>query len=113
MLRGLSKRERLGYPTQKPVALLERIIQISSNPGDTVLDPFCGCGTTVDAAQRLGRRWIGIDITHLAINLIRFRLQDAYGEAVKLAYNVVGEPTTSADSAQLAKDDPWQFQALA
>ncbi|PKP84328.1 MAG: hypothetical protein CVT80_08830 [Alphaproteobacteria bacterium HGW-Alphaproteobacteria-2] len=62
--------ERLGYPTQKPVALLERILTASSNPGDVVLDPFCGCGTTVHAAQKLGRQWIGIDITHLAINLI-------------------------------------------
>ncbi|KPP84495.1 MAG: Adenine specific DNA methylase Mod [Rhodobacteraceae bacterium HLUCCO07] len=70
--------ERLGYPTQKPVALLERIINASSNPGDVVLDPFCGCGTTVHAAQKLGRQWIGIDITHLAINLIETRLYDAF-----------------------------------
>ena len=62
--------ERLGYPTQKPEALLERIIAASSNEGDVVLDPFCGCGTTVAAAQKLKRRWIGIDITHLAITLI-------------------------------------------
>lgn len=103
--------ERLGYPTQKPLALIERIIEASSRPGDTVLDPFCGCGTTVDAAQRLSRRWIGIDITHLAINLIRYRLQDAFGEGVKSAYKVIGEPTTGADAAQLAKEDPWQFQA--
>ena len=74
--------ERLGYPTQKPLALLERIVSASSNPGDIVLDPFCGCGTTVDAAQKLGRRWIGIDITHLAINLIKHRLQDTYGAAI-------------------------------
>ena len=65
-------RERLGYPTQKPVALLERIIQASSNEGDVVLDPFCGCGTTVAAAQKFDRRWIGIDITQLAISLIRY-----------------------------------------
>jgi site-specific DNA-methyltransferase (adenine-specific) len=66
--------ERLGYPTQKPVALLERILNASSNPGDIVLDPFCGCGTTVHAAEKLGRRWIGIDVTHLAIGLIEKRL---------------------------------------
>jgi site-specific DNA-methyltransferase (adenine-specific) len=71
--------ERLGYPTQKPVALLERIISASSNPGDVVLDPFCGCGTTIAAAQKLGRHWIGIDITNLAIALQKYRLQDAYG----------------------------------
>src|SRR5207244_1855336 len=69
--------ERLGYPTQKPEALLERIITASTNRGDIVLDPFCGCGTTIAAAQRLGRRWIGIDVTHLAIGLIRSRLSDA------------------------------------
>ncbi|MGH3257121.1 MAG: site-specific DNA-methyltransferase [Streptosporangiaceae bacterium] len=70
--------ERLGYPTQKPIALLERVISISSNPGDVILDPFCGCGTTVDAAQRLGRQWIGIDITFIAVDLIEKRLQDRY-----------------------------------
>ncbi len=71
--------ERLGYPTQKPRALLERIIAASSNPGDVVLDPFCGCGTAVDAAQKLGRSWIGIDVTHLAIGLIEKRMQEGYG----------------------------------
>ncbi len=70
--------ERLGYPTQKPVALLERILNASSNPGDVVLDPFCGCGTTVHAAQKLGRQWVGIDVTHLAIGLIEKRLRDAF-----------------------------------
>src|SRR3954465_4457331 len=73
--------ERLGYPTQKPLALLERIISASSNEGDLVLDPFCGCGTTVHAAQKLNRRWIGIDITHLAIGLVRRRLADAFPHA--------------------------------
>jgi site-specific DNA-methyltransferase (adenine-specific) len=82
--------ERLGYPTQKPVALLERIVSASSNPGDTVLDPFCGCGTTVHAAQKLGRRWIGIDVTHLAIALIETRLRDAFGKDV--AFEVHGTP---------------------
>ena len=75
--------ERLGYPTQKPEALLERIIKASSNEGDLVLDPFCGCGTTVQVAQRLNRRWIGIDITHLAIGLIKKRLSDAFGPEIQ------------------------------
>jgi DNA modification methylase len=78
-----SNAERLGYPTQKPVALLERIVEASSNPGDLVLDPFCGCGTTIAAAQKLERRWIGIDVTHLAIGLIKTRLRDAYGDEAK------------------------------
>src|ERR1022692_2241335 len=72
-------KERLHYPTQKPVALLERILAASSNPGDMVLDPFCGCGTTIDAAEKLGRQWIGIDITQLAMALIKKRLRDTYG----------------------------------
>jgi len=76
-------KERLGYPTQKPVALLERILKASSNPGDVVLDPFCGCGTTIDAAEKLGREWIGIDVTQLAISLIKNRLQDTYGSRLK------------------------------
>ena len=80
---GNTSSERLGYPTQKPVALLERIIQASSNPGDVVLDPFCGCGTTIDAAEKLGREWIGIDVTQLAISLIKNRLQDTYGRRLK------------------------------
>jgi DNA modification methylase len=100
--------ERLGYPTQKPRALLERIINASSNEGDTVLDPFCGCGTTVDAAQQLNRRWIGIDITSLAITLIRYRLADIYGSAA--IFEVIGEPVSLPDAAQLAHDDPYQFQ---
>ena len=77
---GSQAAERLGYPTQKPVALLERIIQSSSNEDDVVLDPFCGCGTTIAAAQKLDRRWIGIDITQLAISLIRYRLGDSFGK---------------------------------
>ncbi len=100
--------ERLGYPTQKPLALLERIIQASSNPGDVVLDPFCGCGTTVAAAQKLGRQWIGIDITHLAIGLMRQRLRDMFGDEVR--FKVTGEPTTAEDAAELAATDPYQFQ---
>ncbi len=100
--------ERLGYPTQKPEALLERIINASTEPGDTVLDPFCGCGTTIAAAQRLGRRWIGVDITHLAITLIRSRLADSYGE--KVSYKVVGEPADLPGAEALAKLDRYQFQ---
>ena len=105
---GSRAAERLGYPTQKPVALLERIIQASSNEGDTVLDPFCGCGTTIAAAQKLGRRWIGIDITHLAISLIRYRLEDSFGKDCR--FEVIGEPTSLPDATALANQDPYQFQ---
>ena len=126
-----SSAERLGYPTQKPAALLERIISASSNPGDVVLDPFCGCGTTIAAAQALGRSWIGIDITHLAITLIKQRLKDSfsiedtmrarvtvkaaeaqaeYGGAAKRPFSVVGEPTSVPDAEALAVSDPYQFQ---
>ena len=100
--------ERLGYPTQKPEALLERIIQASSKEGDTVLDPFCGCGTAVGVAQRLERKWIGIDITHLAITLIRHRLFTAYGG--KAEYEVIGEPVSVPDAEALAAEDKYQFQ---
>lgn len=100
--------ERLGYPTQKPEALLERIIAASSNEGDVVLDPFCGCGTATVAAQRLDRRWIGIDVTSLAISLIRHRLSDTFGTEAK--YEVLGEPVSLPDAVKLAGDDPYQFQ---
>jgi len=103
-------KERLGYPTQKPVALLERIIATSSNAGDTVLDPFCGCGTTVAAAEGLKRRWIGIDVTNLAITLIRHRLRDAYGPQIERTYHVIGEPVSVPDAEALAAEDPYQFQ---
>jgi DNA modification methylase len=106
-------KEMLGYPTQKPLALLERIVAASSNPGEMVLDPFCGCGTAIDAAQELGRRWIGIDITHLSIGLIKHRLADRYGPEIAKTYRVVGEPTTVEDAAVLAHEDPFQFQAWA
>jgi site-specific DNA-methyltransferase (adenine-specific) len=102
--------ERLGYPTQKPEALLERIITASSNEGDCVLDPFCGCGTAIAVAQRLKRNWVGIDITHLAIGLIKSRLRDAFGDAVAKTYKVIGEPVSVQDAAELAKEDPYQFQ---
>ncbi len=75
-------RERLGYPTQKPVALLERILKASTHEGDVILDPFCGCGTAIAAAQRLQREWVGLDITYLAIALIKHRLQDSFGAQV-------------------------------
>jgi DNA modification methylase len=100
--------EKLGYPTQKPEALLERIICASSNEGDTILDPFCGCGTAVAVAQRLDRHWIGIDITQAAIVVIKERLRDAFGGAVQ--YEVIGEPVSIADAQTLAAADPYQFQ---
>lgn len=103
--------ERLGYPTQKPEAMLERILKTSSNPNDVILDPFCGCGTTVAVAQKLKRYWIGMDITHLAITLIKYRLRDAYGDKVK--YVVVGEPVSVPDANSLAQEDRFQFQIWA
>jgi site-specific DNA-methyltransferase (adenine-specific) len=105
---GPTAGERLGYQTQKPLALLERIIRASSNPGDVVLDPFCGCGTTIHAAQKLDRQWIGIDITYLAINLIKRRLKDAFGE--EIAFEEKGQPTDFASAKRLAELDKFQFQ---
>lgn len=105
----LSKRhaERLGYPTQKPLALLERIIAASSKPGDVVLDPFCGCGTTVEAAEGSNRQWIGIDVTHYAVTLIETRLRKAYPAA---SYKVFGRPTDLLGARDLALRDKYQFQ---
>jgi DNA modification methylase len=100
--------ERLGYPTQKPETLLERIILASSDEADLVLDPFCGCGTTIAVAQRLKRKWIGIDITRLAISLIKKRLEHAFGGRVK--YQVIGEPVSLAEAKALGEQDPYQFQ---
>jgi site-specific DNA-methyltransferase (adenine-specific) len=100
-------RERLGYPTQKPLALLERIIAASSNTGDVVLDPFCGCGTAIHAAQRLDRQWIGIDVTHLAISLIEKRMKDAFPD---IAFTVEGTPKDLASAEDLARRDKYQFQ---
>jgi DNA modification methylase len=99
--------ESLGYPTQKPVTLLERIIQASSQTGDVVLDPFCGCGTAVHAAQKLGRQWIGIDITHLAISLIEKRLHDAFPQ---IEFAVEGTPKDFEGARDLALRDKYQFQ---
>lgn len=100
--------ELLGYPTQKPLALLERIISASSREGDVVLDPFCGCGTAVHAAQKLKRKWIGIDITHLAVSLIEKRLSDAFGKRCK--YAVHGTPQDVEAARDLARRDKYQFQ---
>jgi adenine specific DNA methylase Mod len=99
--------ELLGYPTQKPLALLERIISVSSNEGDVVLDPFCGCGTAIHAAQKLKRQWIGIDITHLAISLIEKRLKDAFPG---IEYEVHGTPKDIDGARDLALRDKYQFQ---
>ncbi len=100
-------KEKLGYPTQKPLALLERIINASSNPGDVVLDPFCGCGTAVHAAEKLGRKWIGIDITNLAISLIEKRLRDAFP---LIEFEVEGTPKDLDSARELATIDKYQFQ---
>lgn len=99
--------ERLDYPTQKPIALLERIVAVSSSPGHVVLDPFCGCGTAIAAAQKLGRQWIGIDVTHLAIALQRYRLGQMFPG---IQFRVIGEPEDIGAAQQLAQDDRYQFQ---
>ena len=106
---GINNRakEFLGYPTQKPLSLLERLISVSSNPDDIVLDPFCGCGTTIHAAQKLGRQWIGIDITHLAISLIEKRLSDAFPG---IQFEVHGTPKDLGGAQALAQADKYQFQ---
>ncbi len=132
-------KEKLGYPTQKPVALLERIISASSNEGDVVLDPFCGCGTTIAAAQKLNRQWIGIDVTHLAVGLMKYRLRQQFGilpYTGKLSfmpsglsgeipagkrsaesglietqgYRVIGQPTDLDGARKLAEEDKYGFQ---
>lgn len=103
-------RERLGYPTQKPVALLERIIRASSNPGDVILDPFCGCGTTIHAAESLQRTWIGIDVAYAAIKVIEERLTAALPAA---RYKVDGIPSAEPEARALARIDPRLFQESA
>jgi site-specific DNA-methyltransferase (adenine-specific) len=100
-------KERLGYPTQKPLALLERIVRASTNPGEIVLDPFCGCGTAIAAAQKLGRRWIGIDVTHLAIALQRYRLEQMFPA---MEFDVIGEPESVAAARHLAQQNRFQFE---
>ena len=99
--------ERMRYPTQKPVALLERIITASSNKGDVILDPFCGCGTSIHAAQKLERTWLGIDVTHLAISLIEKRLKEAFSP---ISYEVHGTPKDVEGAKALAAADKYQFQ---
>lgn len=106
-----SAKERLGYPTQKPLSLLERIIKASSNPGDIVLDPFCGCGTAVHAAEKLGRKWIGIDITHLAVGLIKRRMKEAFPDS---QFEIEGTPEDVDAARYLAENNGingrYQFQ---
>lgn len=96
------------FPTEKPTVLLDRIISAGSNKGGIILDPFCGCGTAIESAEKLGRQWIGIDITHLAVTLIRHRLKDAFGDEAQ--YQVIGEPVSLPDAEALAKQDAYQFQ---
>jgi site-specific DNA-methyltransferase (adenine-specific) len=99
--------ERLGYPTQKPLALLERVINMASNPGDIIMDPFCGCGTAVEAAEKLSRQWIGIDITHLAIALAEKRMKDAFRD---IGMEILGTPKDFDAAKNLAERDKYQFQ---
>ena len=106
---GGDKKERLGYPTQKPEALLERIINASSNEGDVVLDPFCGCGTTISVAEKLHRRWIGIDITHLAIALMKNRLHDSYKQELA-PFEIRGVPKDIEGARALAGEDRHEFE---
>lgn len=105
--------ERLGYPTQKPLELMERIIRLATSKGDTVLDPFCGCGTTIDAATRLDRRWIGVDITYLAIDLIRKRLLHTFGADVAGTYDVTGIPRDMGGARDLFARSPFEFERWA
>ena len=109
-IRPPSRSESLNYATQKPLALLERIILTSSNEGDVVLDPFCGCGTAVVAAHKLGRQWLGIDITHLAVALMKNRLKTAFDLEAGREYDVVGEPQDEGSARALWEQDPYQFQ---
>ena len=121
-------KERLGYPTQKPVALLERIINASSSPGDVVLDPFCGCGTAIVAAQKLGRRWLGIDVTPIATSLIQKRLYDMFeardmrllsaadrqnAGTLARAFRVEGLPTDEAGAKAMFEADHKKFEMWA
>lgn len=105
--------ERLGYPTQKPLALLDRIISASSDPGDVILDPFCGCGTSIDSAQRLDRQWIGIDVTYLAIDLIEKRLEHTFGLEISGTYEVLGIPRDRAAALALFSRSPFDFERWA
>jgi DNA modification methylase len=104
---NMRARERLGYPTQKPLALLERIVSASSNPGDVILDPFCGCGTTIEAAHRSGRQWVGIDVAIHAIKVIEARLSEHLPDA---SYRIEGIPRDFESAVRLAERDKYQFQ---
>jgi DNA modification methylase len=110
---GRTSAERLGYPTQKPIALLERIIQSSSPEGGVVLDPFCGCGTAVDAAQHLGRDWIGVDITYIAVDLIIKRLRHRYGDNIASTFTTNGIPTDIEGANALFARNPFDFERWA
>jgi len=104
---GSASPERLGWDTQKPLALLERIVTASSNPGDVILDPFCGCGTAVVAAQKLERQWVGIDITYLSIAVMRARMKDSFGlDDVE----VIGQPTEVEGARALAQSPEGRYQ---
>ncbi|TFC84498.1 DNA methyltransferase [Cryobacterium sp. TMT3-29-2] len=105
--------EALGYPTQKPLSLLRRIIETATDVDDVILDPFCGCGTAVDAAQALDRKWVGIDITYIAVDLIEKRLQHTYGDAIKNEYTVAGIPKDSAAAQALFLKNPFDFERWA
>ena len=107
-LNSMSK-ERLGYPTQKPLALLEWIVKASSNPGDIVFDAFCGCGTALDAAHGLNRHWVGIDLTVLALAPMEKRLRERHGLVPKVDYRIEGYPTTLQDALLLAEQNPNDF----
>jgi DNA modification methylase len=105
------KKERVGYPTQKPETLLTRIIEVSTNEGDTVFDPFCGCGTTVAVAHGLKRRWVGIDIEKVAIDVIGERLRRDYpDEDIDEKYEVLPEPASVENALALAGEDKYEFQ---
>jgi hypothetical protein len=110
---GNTSNERLGYSTQKPLALLERVLKASSNEGDIVLDPFCGCGTAIEAAEKLKRRWIGIDVTYLAIHVIEGRLVKAFTPDIKKKYKLCGQPKDADDARALAARDWLEFQKWA
>lgn len=105
--------ERLGYPTQKPLALLERIIESSSNPGDVILDPFAGCGTSIDAAQKTGRQWVGIDVTYISIDLMVKRLQHTYGEEITSSFTVTGIPHDVAAARAMFSESAFEFERWA
>ncbi len=107
---GSTSKERMGYPTQKPLALLERIIKASSNEGDTVLDPFCGCGTTVHAAESLGRKWIGIDISKFSSGLIRDRILHNFKYLNVDDIEMRGTPDSVDEARKLARHDPFEFE---